>query len=347
MELATGVEPRNEFLAIELGLACRKYVEEVNPIQPGEQVLIGADTMSDWRVVTGLAQAVYAVGATPTVVWYETRPDSAMEPPAPMAAAMKAANAYISVTSRYLLYSNAWEESINAGCRYLSCSGMDADMMVRMIGQVNHTALNKFRAKLTELSLKAQRLHVTAPAGTDVWMDVDPAGFPIALEEIPGKGYTKPLPGQLAVGVALASINGRIVFDGALWPPADIGVLRHPVVLTVEQGEITRVEGDAEARIFDRWLSKFNTRAMYKIAHWCYGFNPGITRISGRINEDERVWGSVEFGIGPRWLGAPRHTDGIILDASVWADEVQVEDEGRYVHPELMERCKELGIPGY
>lgn len=349
MELMTGVEPRDEYLAIELGLAARKFVEEVYPIKAGEEVLIGADSGSDWRVVKATTQAVYALGATPTVVWYETRPEAVMEPPAPVAAAMKAADAFISHMSRYVLYSDAWEESIDAGCRYLSGSGMDVDMMVRMIGQVDHAALRKLCDNLRELSLEASKLHVTSPAGSDVWMDVDPEGFPIAIgaAKEPGKGYSETLPGQVVVGIRLDSIEGKVVFDGAIWPPVDLGVLRHPVNLIVEKGEITRLEGGHEARTFERWLSSFDNPAMFKIAHFCYGCNPGVSRCSGRINEDERVFGSIEFGVGPRWLGAPRHTDGILLDASVWADDIQLEDEGRYVHPALVEACKELGVPGY
>ncbi len=52
---------------------------------------------------------------------------------------------------------------------------------------------------------------------------------------------------------------------------------------------------------------------------------------------------------GPRRSenGAPRHTDGIVTSPSVWADEVQLEDEGVYVHPRLVELCQRMGIPGY
>jgi leucyl aminopeptidase (aminopeptidase T) len=55
----------------------------------------------------------------------------------------------------------------------------------------------------------------------------------------------------------------------------------------------------------------------------------------------------VQFGIGPASKEAPSHTDGVVLSPSVWADDVQLEEEGRYVHPELVELCREMGAPGY
>jgi leucyl aminopeptidase (aminopeptidase T) len=86
---------------------------------------------------------------------------------------------------------------------------------------------------------------------------------------------------------------------------------------------------------------------MFRIAHCSYGFNPGITRITGRIVEDERVMGSMEYGVGRTAMGAPSHTDGIVLNPSVYADGVPIEQEGVYVHPDLVAICKEMGVPGY
>ena len=44
---------------------------------------------------------------------------------------------------------------------------------------------------------------------------------------------------------------------------------------------------------------------------------------------------------------APSHTDGIVTNPSVWADEVQLEDEGVYMHPRLVELCQQMGVSGY
>ena len=74
---------------------------------------------------------------------------------------------------------------------------------------------------------------------------------------------------------------------------------------------------------------------MFKLAHIAYGFNPGAV-LTGNIVEDERVWGSTEWGIGyvspfdapPHGQDAKSHCDGICLNSSVWLDGVQIMDEG-------------------
>jgi len=80
------------------------------------------------------------------------------------------------------------------------------------------------------------------------------------------------------------------------------------------------------------------------LVHTSFGFNPGVKRITGRIVEDERVFGCLNIGFGPQRLGSPSHTDGVILRPSIWADDVEIEREGKYVHPELAELSRALGM---
>ncbi len=346
MELAIGTEPRREYYAFELPKAARMLVEEIFPIQKGENVVITADTASDARVVDATAQAAYSVGAHPVVIWIEKQPNPCMDPPAPVAAAVKAANAWIDYAVAYMLYSNAHRQAIDAGCRYLCYTGMDVDMMVRTVGRQNYALLTAFREKIYELSQAATTMRVTNPNSMDLVCTVDKAGFAFRRRE-PGKGYSQMLGGQASYAAILDQINGTLVFDGAVWPPEELGALREPIVMTVQKGVITEFKGGPEAKALERWLKSFNHPTMLRVAHCTYGFNPGVTRITGRIVEDERVFGCMEFGIGPSSLGAPSHTDGIVLNPSVWADDVELEREGTYVHLELVAICKQLGVPGY
>jgi leucyl aminopeptidase (aminopeptidase T) len=81
--------------------------------------------------------------------------------------------------------------------------------------------------------------------------------------------------------------------------------------------------------------------------HVCYGFFPGVSRASGRILEDERVFGCMQFGIGATEYGSPAHTDGVVLMPSVWLDDTKLEETGRYIEPKLVEFCRRMGAPGY
>lgn len=150
------------------------------------------------------------------------------------------------------------------------------------------------------------------------------------------------LTGQINVVPRFGSIQGTIVFDGSVTPPFGHAPAT-PIRLTVKDGVIQKVEGGEEAAIYDKYLRDFDDPGMLKMAHIAYGFNPGA-KLTGNIVEDERVWGSTEWGIGyvsnidapPCGQDAVSHTDGICLNSSVWLDGVQIMDEGKIVLPELV-----------
>jgi leucyl aminopeptidase (aminopeptidase T) len=202
-------------------------------------------------------------------------------------------------------------------------------------------------ARLYQLSQAAETVRLTSPAGCDARMRIDKAGDPF-WEATPAQGgFPQMLGGQSGFGLIRESFEGTLVFDGTLWPPAELGVLRTPVRLAVEGGHIQGIDGGADANLFARWLAGFAHPAATLVDHACYGFNPGVARPSGRILEDERIFGCMQFGIGATPLGSPVHTDGVVLNPSVWLDDVQIEAQGRYVHPELVKLCRAMGAPGY
>ncbi len=354
MELAIGTESRQEYLSFELAGAARKLVEQVMLAKPGENVVITADTSTDWRVVEATAKAAYAAEAVPTVIWYETRPTAVVEPPAPVAGAVARADVWIEFAYAYILHTPAFKTAMAAGARYICLTGMDAEMMVKTIGRVNYPKLLALGERLRQLIEAADEVRVTSPGGTDLvgynrGRKVRQSG---KLAEI--KGDPIMLGGQVSWCPVEETINGKLVFDGALWPPAELGLLRNSVALTVKEGVVTKIEGGIEAQTFERWLKSFNDEKMFWVAHWSPGFNPGVTRPTGRIVEDERVFGCIEMGLGSqgaqikgKFWSAASHTDGIVLNPSIYLDGVAIEQEGVYVHPDLVQACRELGVPGY
>jgi leucyl aminopeptidase (aminopeptidase T) len=346
MKTDLGTESRTGYMALELAWTARKLVEDVFPIKPGEDVAITADTTSDSRVVNAIAEAIFALGAHPVVLLYEELPNAAGSPPAPVAAALKAAQAWIELAPPYLLHGPAHREALKAGCRFLCLTAMDVDGLVRTVGLQDHLALAELERKLRELSQMADTVRITSPTGTDIVAKVAPEQPP-AAQSSPGTGYTQFPPGASGFNHDLEQVKGRLVFDGAIYPPRGIGILEAPVVMEVEGGYVKSVEGGAQARFYKRWLASWDNPLMYQVAHFSYGCNPGIRRCSGRSAEDARVFGSMDIGLGITSRGAPTHSDGIVLDATVWADDVKLQDEGDYVHPDLAAICHKLGVPGY
>ena len=196
MELTIGTEMRREYLSFELAGAARTMVEEVMPVKPGENVVITADTGSDGRVVDATAAAVYGLGAHPVVIWQETMPEAQMEPPPPVAAALAAADVWFEFNVAYILYTDARDNAVNAGCRHACYGGMDVEMLVRTIGQVNTPVMNKLGEKLRELSEAATEMRITSLLGTDFLAKIDKDLKPYFGQSKPGQGYSQMLGGQ-------------------------------------------------------------------------------------------------------------------------------------------------------
>jgi leucyl aminopeptidase (aminopeptidase T) len=348
MELLVGTEPRREYYAFEAAAAAQKMLSEIMLVKSDENVVITADTQSDWRVVEATAQAAMSLGAHPTVVWYETRPRAQMEPYPPVAAAVQAADVWIEYAVQYTLYTDARRTACEKGCRYAAFGGLDVDALVRTIGQVDYSTMLAMGERLVALTQNTEECRITTALGTDLHCnnkgaEVWQSG---CLGDEPGVAVM--LGGQVVWLPQESSVNGTIVGDGMVWPPDDVGVVREPVTLRVEGGRITSIDGGVEARILTSWLDSLQDPTMMRIAHSNYGFNPGVTRFTGRVAEDERVFGVFVFGFGG-WMDRPAasHFDVVITAPTIVIDDVEIEREGKYTHPELVAFCRKMGVAGY
>lgn len=342
-----------EGLDMELAISAFKLVKDVMKVRESEEVVITADTGSDWRVVEATAKAASLLGAKPIVAWYKAPPyvGKAADPYIPLKtlkAMLQESDVWIEFNKSWLLYSTPYEEAMKAGrTRYICLVGMDTEMMVRNIGRVNIPLLYEFQRKLAEVTRRSRHMRITSPAGMDVEFDNDP-GRPVLVEgEVSGPGEYM-LFGQVDWAPVEDSINGVIVFDGSVWPPQELGLLKNPIKLYVREGRVYKIEGGPEAKVYESWLKSFNDPGMFMIAHLSYGCNPGA-KLTGNILEDERVWGAVEWGLGfqsstfkGRLGPAASHTDGICLSPTVWGDDVKIIENGEYVHPELADMARKL-----
>lgn len=342
-----------EFELIE---AAGKLVDKVLHIRPGEEVVITADSGSDWRVVVATAQAVRLAGAKPLVLWFNMARGVGMEaerdvPAKSIRAAVLSSDVWIEFNKSWLLYSSIYEEAVKSGrIRYLILVGMDADMMVRMIGRVNIEALFEFQKKLQSIIAGSREFSLTSPEGTSMTFENDPSR-PILVEgEVIGPGDYAPV-GQVDWAPLEESINGTFVADGSIYPPAELGLLKKPVKLTIEKGRIIGIEGGREAEILRKWLEDMGDPNMYNVAHIALGCHPNA-KLTGNILEDERVWGAVDWGFGsqsPTFKGklgiATSHFDAVALGATLTVDGELLIRNGEYVHKDLIDLIKRLKKP--
>ena len=347
----------------ELGKSSMVLTRDLFKLKPGESFIITADTETDPHVADAIARAAFALDAKPMVIWTASglgcgKVLDSFLPSKPLTAALKEADAWVELNNKWIFYSTIYDTAIkeNKKLRYLNLVGMTPGMMTRLIGRVDYPVLKTFLWEITEMTKNAKHIHFTTPAGTDLEFDnaKDSKGkpdpnhnflFEFGDASTPGAHM---LAGQIGWAPDLNSINGLLVFDGTVDPPCR--KLEEPIRLTIKNGTITKVKGGKQAVEYEIWLKSFNDPQMFRLAHACYGFNPGA-HLSGDIVEDERIWGCTEWGLGnvgpqlitPNGIPGASHSDGICLNSSVWLDGKQIMDKGKMIDPRLAELAHKLG----
>ncbi|MEM3484638.1 MAG: hypothetical protein QXI12_03365 [Candidatus Methanomethyliaceae archaeon] len=338
----------------EIAYAAEAVVSRLLGVQAGEVIVITLDTASDHRVATAFGSAVHMHGGKPMLVSHvcpATMGKSAdyILPVDALAAVLRAADVWIELDSAGLMFTTPYDVATkqNPKLRHLCLGTADVDMLIRCIGRVNFDVMAQFEAQLIDILKEAKEVHITTPAGTDVYFS-QKSEYPIVGNLSLLRGERRPgsytLPGAIAWAPDLDSINGKIVFDGAVGVPAiNLGVLKKPINLYVREGRIIKIEGGEEASRLECYLQSFDHPQALRLAHTGLGYNPGaITRCRfGNMLEDERIWGAVHWGIGEVSAGlipggqivAPVHCDGSCLAASIEVDGEYILKRGEFVGP--------------
>jgi leucyl aminopeptidase (aminopeptidase T) len=358
MQINIGVETRDEYKRLETAKGAMKLMRDYMLVKPGENVVISYDTCVDERVVKALAEAVYTIDGTPVVVYTPTGRGfyAQSTPPAPLASAVCSADVWVELSYAPIMHGEAYRRAVDVnGARYICATGMDVEMLVNCIAGIDIDrviALGEyFKSKLEA----CEEIVVTTKNGTNLRARMSGRKVRHSGVKASEKGYPVMLPGQTSWCPLEETIEGTLVFDGAIFPPEDIGVLRQPVVLEFREGRLTDVSGDGpESKLYRDWFDSFNDTNMYRLAHYSQGFNPGVTKVTGRIVEDERVFGCMEFGIGSQGVriggahwNASSHTDGVVLYPTIALDGAVFEEDGVYADSRAREICRDMGVKGY
>jgi len=354
MEYNIGIEMRDEYKSMEVARGAMKLVRDVMLVQPGETVVVNADTATDMRVAEAVIIAAYVTGASPVLIKHPMQKEAFTQPTAPVAAAVAKADVWIELAYNCLMHSDCFRQAMDSGTRYTCLCGMDVEMLVNTLANVDVDTVIEFGEYMVGVIEKADEIVIQSPGGTHLRARKGNRFVKHSGQKATKKGWPVMLCGQVTVCPIEETIEGTLVFDGALFPPAEIGILHDKVIMEVEKGLIKSVEGGAQARIFKNWLVSWKDPNMYRIAHWSPGFNPGVTKPTGRIVEDERVFGCYEFGIGSQgkslggaFWNAAAHTDGIVLNPTVYYDGKLFEEKGVFVDEKTRVFCRKLGVAGY
>ena len=300
-------------------------------VQPGEQVLIITEH-SKMSIAESLAAASYAAGAEATLAVMTPRDLDGQEPPAAVAAAMRASDVFLCAVSRSITHTHAVREATAAGARGLVLTQFTEGMMVRGGIQADFRAIAPRCRAMAAALAGSSSVRLETPQGTSLSFSAK-GRRGNALYGVVDKGQFSTIPTiEANVSPLEGTANGRIVADASV-PYLGIGVLREPVCCEVRDGFILSMTGGEQARMLYNDLLSRKDPNVFNIAELGVGMNPCCS-FMGFMLEDEGVEGSVHIGIGTSiTLGgtvkAACHYDLIMTGATLVADGQTLIEQGR------------------
>jgi leucyl aminopeptidase (aminopeptidase T) len=129
--------------------------------------------------------------------------------------------------------------------------------------------------------------------------------------------------------------EGVVCIDGAINLP-EFGLLREPVKLTLERGEVVGIDGHGEAERFRTLLESYGDPEMHRLGELGIGLNP-MARLVGIPLIDEGVLGTAHIALGLNYTyggtirDARTHIDCVFKEPTIELDGVSILKNGRLV----------------
>ncbi|MGB6103845.1 MAG: 2,5-dihydroxypyridine 5,6-dioxygenase [Pusillimonas sp.] len=246
-----------------------------------------------------------------------------------------------------LLFSHEQLDMQKAGVRILRI--MEPPHVLRAMFPTRELAKRVERGR--EILMRARRMHITSPHGTDITYEL--GQYPVMSEY----GYTDE-PGRwdhFPSGFVFTQgndgeVNGTVVLRQGDILAAFKRYLQTEVALTVERGYVTKVEGSGmDADLLRTYIAGFHDPRAYAISHIGWGMNDAARWYhfeATRRLHDEHVmnalsfYGNVLFSLGPNVeLGGDNdtacHLDIPMRGCNLTLDGTDIVRGGDVVHPEL------------
>lgn len=320
--------------AIPLPVVAGRVMRDYLAVRPGERVLIVVDSRTDSALAPALAGEAAAVGADPVVVTIVPRPRSGSEPPAPVSAAMCAADVVLCAASTSLYHTSAKAAAQRAGARGVFNAPHRLDAWTKGAMTADFFAIRRQAEQLADLFRRTREVRVTSPAGTDLVARIEgrePVAWLTGICHHPGEVSAYP-GGEVSLPPLEGTSRGTIVWESVA---SDLGRIVEPVTITVRDGRVSEVRGGREADRLRQILEEVADAD--NIAEIGIGLNPRA-RIGDDITESKKALGTAHIALGDSaneyggLVECEVHLDGLIHRPTVLFDGVPVVVDGQHVY---------------
>ncbi|MHA5219134.1 aminopeptidase [Dysosmobacter sp. Phy] len=307
-------------------IAKRMMVSCLN-VRAGEQVLIVTDDKK-LPIGTALYNAAQDLGAEALLMTMTPRQVSGEEPPAAVAAAMKAADVVIAPMATSITHTRAKIEAAKAGARVATMPNITEDMFSQGAMTADYDQVMDLTLRVTELLTKAATARIEKDGCV---LTLDLTGRPGIPS--PGvyreKGQSGNLPsGEAYIAPLEDGSNGEMVIDGSM---VGLGKLDEPLRVRVEGGKLKEITGPGAEKLGVLLANDRNAT----LCELGIGTNHAA-RVTGIILEDEKAYHTVHiaFGTNIGFQGTNKadcHMDGVILNPTLYLDDQLILKDGEFV----------------
>lgn len=296
-------------------------------VRAGEQVLIVTDDKK-LPIGTALYNAAQDLGAEALLMTMTPRQVSGEEPPAAVAAAMKAADVVIAPMATSITHTRAKIEAAKAGARVATMPNITEDMFSQGAMTADYDQVMDLTLRVTELLTKAATARIEKDGCV---LTLDLTGRPGIPS--PGvyreKGQSGNLPsGEAYIAPLEDGSNGEMVIDGSM---VGLGKLDEPLRVRVEGGKLKEITGPGAEKLGVLLANDRNAT----LCELGIGTNHAA-RVTGIILEDEKAYHTVHiaFGTNIGFQGTNKadcHIDGVILNPTLYLDDQLILKDGEFV----------------
>ena len=205
----------------------------------------------------------------------------------------------------------------------------NTDLILKAI-DVNYKPLQTQHEEIRKKLDNAKEVYITTPAGTD--LHYNKQGIKAIAADgnytMPGKGGNLPA-GEVYAPPNGKRIEGKVVIDGSSRTHEHTILIKKPIELEIEDGNIVDIKGGEEAKQLEntlKWAASVakNPGNVRRICELGIGLNPNAS-IIGAMIVDDKTLGTAHIGIGSNyWFGgniyAIIHLDQVFKNPTIYLD---------------------------
>ncbi len=183
--------------------------------------------------------------------------------------------------------------------------------MIRAI-DLDYPEIQKRGAKLKEVLDAGSEVHITTKVGTDLRFNIEGVNSIANTAEykLPGTGGNMPCGEVYMAPKGKENVEGKIVVDVSLCYREGTILLKRPVTLYIEKGDLVKMEGGSEGFYLRDTITWAETKTkspenIRKVCELGIGINKQAKCLGATIL-DEKAYGTAHIAIGSNyWFGGP------------------------------------------